>query len=396
MALARRSTFLAFLFALIGFIGCTTTGPLIISLTGMPNPLIYPTSALLTVAGSPGSSKGLFTWTFFISCGGTFSSTTLPNNGPGNPLTIGPTSATTVSVTYDPTGASLGPCTLTVKLTTTSGRMATLTTSFTLSTSQPPATKMYWTNFEANKIQRANTDGSGLINLIDTGVSSFLEDLTLDLTNGKIYWTRNGKIQRANLDGSSIEDVVTGVIGPRGIALDLANGKIYWIIGGGIGTGQIQRANIDGSGVETLLSSLSFPIDITLDVTSGKMYWTDFNDGKILRANLDGTNAEDVVSGLQNPYAITLDDLITEKIYWTDDGNGRVQRANLDGSDVTTIADGISCPRGVALDLGTLKIYWTAACSGKVQRADLDGSNVEDLLTGLSILQGPQGIALEP
>lgn len=395
MAFARRSMVLAFLFAFIGLMGCTTTGPLIINLTGMPNPLIYPTSVLLTATGSPGSSQGLFTWMFSISCGGTFSSTTLPNDGPGNPLTIGPTSATTVQVTYDPTGASLGTCTLTAKLTTASGRVTTLSINFTLRTSQPSATKMYWTNFEANKIQRANTDGSGLTDLINTGVSSFLEDLTLDLTNGKVYWTRNGKIQRANLDGSSIEDVVTGVIGPRGIALDLVNGKIYWIVGGGIGTGQIQRANIDGSGVETLLSSLSFPIDVTLDVASGKMYWTDYEESKILRANLDGTNVEDVVSGLQDPYAITLD-LITGKIYWTDDGNGQVQRANLDGSNVTTLATGISCPRGIALDLGTLKIYWTAACSGKVQRANLDGSNVEDLLTGLSTLQGPQGIALEP
>ena len=40
----------------------------------------------------------------------------------------------------------------------------------------------------------------------------------------KMYWTNisTGKIQRADLNGSNIEDLVTGLRNPVGIALDLA------------------------------------------------------------------------------------------------------------------------------------------------------------------------------
>ena len=57
------------------------------------------------------------------------------------------------------------------------------------------------------------------------------EDIALDVVGGKMYWTDRDteKIQRANLDGSNIEDLVTqGLSGPAGIALDVEGGKMYW------------------------------------------------------------------------------------------------------------------------------------------------------------------------
>ena len=53
--------------------------------------------------------------------------------------------------------------------------------------------------------------------------------LPLNTTAQKMYWTDEdtGKIQRANLDGSNIEDFVTGLIAPESIALDVAGGKVY-------------------------------------------------------------------------------------------------------------------------------------------------------------------------
>ena len=46
------------------------------------------------------------------------------------------------------------------------------------------------------------TDTSGLI---------YPKGIALDLSSGKMYWTDSGtrKIQRANLDGSGVEDLVT-------------------------------------------------------------------------------------------------------------------------------------------------------------------------------------------
>jgi hypothetical protein len=49
------------------------------------------------------------------------------------------------------------------------------------------------------------------------------------VAQNKMYWTdQNGlqKIQRANLDGSGVEDIVTGLSIPEGIALNLTAGKI--------------------------------------------------------------------------------------------------------------------------------------------------------------------------
>ena len=59
-----------------------------------------------------------------------------------------------------------------------------------------------------------------------------------------IYWTNNrggglGKIQHANLDGSNVEDVVTGLSVPMGLALDVPSNEMYWVHRG---LQKIQRA----------------------------------------------------------------------------------------------------------------------------------------------------------
>ena len=113
----------------------------------------------------------------------------------------------------------------------------------------------------------------------------------------KIYWTDSGtdKIQRSNLDGSGVEDLVTtGLESPDRIALDVSGGKMYWT---DFGTDKIQRSNLDGSGVEDLVTTgLDNPDGVALDVSGGRMYWTDFGTDKIQRSNLDGSGVEDLVT----------------------------------------------------------------------------------------------------
>ena len=179
-----------------------------------------------------------------------------------------------------------------------------------------------------------------------------------------MYWTDAGtaKIQRANLDGSGVEDLVTsGLSEPFGLDLDLGAGKMYWT---DAGTAKIQRANLDGSGVEDLVTSgLSEPFG-DLDLGAGKMYWTDAGTAKIQRANLDGSGVEDLVT---SPAGLALD-LGAFKMYWTDAGTAKIQRANLDGSGVEDlVTSGLSAPVGRdGPGLGR------ARCTG---RADEDGSN---------------------
>ncbi|MDE0105484.1 MAG: hypothetical protein OXN89_24165 [Bryobacterales bacterium] len=250
--------------------------------------------------------------------------------------------------------------------------------------------KVYWTDWDARKIQRANLDGSGVEDLVTTGLSA-PTGLELDLRTGKMYWTdfRTNKIQRANLDGSGVEDLVTAVNQPTGLALDTAAGKMYWAAQG---PSKIQRANVDGSGLEDLVTTgLTAPVGLGLDVDAGKIYWTDPPLRKVQRANLDGSSVEDLVTGLRTPVGLTLD-LGAGKIYWTDSGTDKVQRANLEGSAVEDLVTaGLSEPSLLSLDLGAGKMYWTDSGTDKVQRANLDGSGVEDLVTGLS---QPVGLTL--
>ncbi len=257
------------------------------------------------------------------------------------------------------------------------------------------ASKLYWTDWGTDRIQRANLDGSSVENLVVGGGLDGPDGLALDVAGGKMYWADAGaaRIQRAGLDGSDVEDLVTGLGIPYGLALDVSGGKMYWT---DRQASRIQRSDFDGANVEDLITSgLVFPGELALDVQGGKMYWTNPGSQKIQRGNLDGSQVEDLVtSGLGSPTGLDLD-VTGGKMYWTDRRTDRIQRANLDGSQVEDlVTSGLDKPNGLALDVPGGKMYWADAGTNKIQRANLDGSNVEDLLTGADGLVDPSGVAV--
>jgi hypothetical protein len=93
-------------------LSCTTVAPSI-AFSGLPAFIVKLSQHVLTATGSPGSSAGLWIYTFSSTCGGSFS-----------PASIGPTNATAVTTTWTAPGTG-GPCTVMVTLTTASGRTAT-------------------------------------------------------------------------------------------------------------------------------------------------------------------------------------------------------------------------------------------------------------------------------
>ena len=172
------------------------------------------------------------------------------------------------------------------------------------------ATTIYWTDTGTSKIQRADLSGSGIEDLVTTGVILPI-DIALDTAGGKMYWTEASpadfNISRAELDGSNVEPLITGLDSPSGIALDVSSGKMYWT---DTGTSKIQRANLDGSELEDLVTTgVILPIRIALDIAGGQMYWTEGSpaDFMIGRADLDGTNVGYIVTGLDSPSGIALD-----------------------------------------------------------------------------------------
>ena len=290
----------------------------------------------------------------------------------------------------------LGIATVAVMASDASGETTTQTFTVKVTVPVPESQgKMYWTDWETDKIQRANLDGSQIEDLVTTGLD-LPSGLALDVAGGKMYWVDAGtdKIQRANLDGSHVEDLLTtGLFVPRNLALDVDGGKMYWTDEDWT-EGRIQRANLDGSHVEDLLTKVSSPAGLALDLAAGKMYWTDTGSSDIGRTNLDGSQSQNLVTrSLNSPRALALD-LAEGKMYWTDSGTLRMQRANLDGSHVEdVIVSGLGYTTiGLALDPAGGKIYWTDWGTKEIRRANLDGTRVEDIVTGLS---GPVGLALD-
>ena len=121
--------------------------------------------------------------------------------------------------------------------------------------------KMYWTEaaykiredktvqiIAMGKIRRSNLDGSRVEDLV-TGLSS--RAIALDVLGGKMYWINNhaSKLQRANLDGSHVENLVSvpNMETHFNLSLDVSDSKMYWG-----STHVILRANLDGTQAEIL------------------------------------------------------------------------------------------------------------------------------------------------
>ena len=179
--------------------------------------------------------------------------------------------------------------------------------------------KVYWCDFDTDKIQRANLDGTGIEDLVTTGLVK-PQSIALDVAGEKMYWTDTdaNRIQRASLNGDDVEDLVTGLGSLSGIALDVPTGKMYWC---NWTDGVIHRANMeipqgdtpdDRSDIEDVVTGLLYPNGIALDLVHGMMYWVDTEPpGKIQRATLNGQNVQDIVTvdeGL--PTGIALDVLL--------------------------------------------------------------------------------------
>ena len=113
--------------------------------------------------------------------------------------------------------------------------------------------KMYFLGDWGSQIWQANLDGSSLEVLIDLSDHHhlFLQEIAVDYTAERIYFTSHDEIYRVNLDGSGIEKILDLTSGwNHSIDLDVSNGKIYWAHG----RSKIQRANLDGSQIEDVVT----------------------------------------------------------------------------------------------------------------------------------------------
>ncbi|MCB9508558.1 MAG: S8 family serine peptidase [Deferribacteres bacterium] len=199
--------------------------------------------------------------------------------------------------------------------------------------------KIYWADFVANVIARANLDGSGF-EVIAAGQANGGKANLADVAAGPAA-------QRSAPDAQALAQ-------PWGLAIDHSNAKIYWTEQSG---NRVARANLDGSAEETLFAlkdSLDGPRGIVVDPGVGKLFFIDSFNGKIRQANLNGSGLETIYQFEANENALSLAiDRMARKLYWTTNGTDLVQRMNYDGSDVEILAQtnvvGYVGPFGIAV-----------------------------------------------
>ncbi len=252
----------------------------------------------------------------------------------------------------------------------------------------PVAGHIYWSTMgvhdgDDGTIMRSDLDGGSITTIIPSGGTFTAKQLTIDVEGGKLYWSdREGmRVQRANLDGSRLETLVEIASGDDarkdaanwavGVAVDRERGQIYWSQKGGdnAGVGSIRRASIEipagqtastRRDIEVLFSELPEPIDLELDHATRRIYWTDRGDAPrgntVNRAPMDPAagfdpakrgDIEILMRDIDEAIGIAID-IPRDRMYVTDLG-GNLRSARMDGSDERMLATGLGLLTGITV-----------------------------------------------
>ena len=183
--------------------------------------------------------------------------------------------------------------------------------------------KLYWTNNPATGpalIEQSDLNGSNRVTLPIPNLVN-LTDIAIDYTTSKLLWVDYGaqKIMRANLDGSNVE-TLHNAQKPVGLTINCTYNKIYWTEQrSGNNGGKILRMELDGSSPEELITYDGKPVKIAVDCIENKVVWTDDSKKQVWVSDPGGLKPEIlfVLSGNQHPYGIVIDQN-AGVIYWTD------------------------------------------------------------------------------
>ena len=201
--------------------------------------------------------------------------------------------------------------------------------------------------------------------------------MAIDTVHNKLYISDYGanKIFRANLDGSEVEDFRTGLDKPIAMAFDYQENKIYWNT-----TTGVQRADLSSNVLtqkeDFVTGQANDPDGLAIDLVNRKLYWINY-EGGVWSKNLDGTGEKEIIPGIEGASIMVVGD----RIYYDDyvgAGDIHIKSAALDGTGIKTIAVGISrVVYGLAYDSYGQKIYWGDRRAYNMMRANLDGSEAE-------------------
>ncbi len=209
-----------------------------------------------------------------------------------------------------------------------------------------------WLYLAGGAIKRVRLDGTGLTTLIsglDIPGFTSCSGVALDVPNNKLYYAFNTAIGRADLDGSNHTPTYVTTGGgapPDDVAIDRTNGKLYWTISG---ANKIGRANVDGTGIQSAFLTVTAPRSLIVDPQASKVFWADGSG--VGRANLDGTGVNtSFLAGVSGSWGIALGDVDTEGTQATRTGT----YSDADGNTVT-----FSASVGSVTKTGTSSGTWT-------------------------------------
>ena len=202
------------------------------------------------------------------------------------------------------------------------------------------AQKIYWVAYDDGlvKIQRRNLNGGGAEDLYTHSEAPphFIDNVSLDLGAGKMYWTETDintntyLIRRANLDGSGIQDVPHG--GGPGDRAGVGFAARPDVLGG-LSNGKYRQfvaaaQNLDGSGYQTVTQPFGlFSMDI--DSLTQRLYMTYYGGDWVMRSGFNGsyTTIFDQSNGVENgPLDLEVDPQ-GQFLYWVNETSGSIQRA---------------------------------------------------------------------
>lgn len=254
--------------------------------------------------------------------------------------------------------------------------------------------ELYYIEYASSLVRKLSlVPGSSVETVIDMSGKE-AHGMAYDAVNEKIYYvdfeaSNAGKIWRMNPDGSGLEELLSGLSSPYGVAINLAEGKMYIADGP-----NISRANLDGSGFEKEFINLPGGLmrAVGFNSKTNLIYFYEVNDEDMYIAKSDGTSVAAIVQGAYG-YGLFIDE-VNGKIYYDDRNNAGLMQANLDGSGVVKIASfsGNRGGSGIAIDYQANKLYWAETNLGNIKRSNLDGSDAETVLSGVG---NPRGMFIK-
>lgn len=218
--------------------------------------------------------------------------------------------------------------------------------------------KLFFLDGVSNSLWSVNLDGSDLT-LIRSGLTSFPNDLALDVLNQRIYYTTSSTVQNHNtvqrMDyGGQNNTTLFTATGPSGngvsrctaVAVDTLNSKIFIA---DAGTRRIWSLTTDGGDLtQVAAGGRSVPTDLALDPTNRQVYFTLSSpvqsENFIERVNYNGSGPTTLFTAsgdVQRCTALDLD-LARAVLYLSDAGANALWQIPLGRGGAIAVLNGLA------------------------------------------------------